>query len=93
MTLHNVQIPTCRRENLHKDGENGSTLKIVLQTPNISYEPGDHLGVFPCNRTEIVNGVLKHLAVTDPDKSVQLQILKENHTPNGKTKNPHFDQN
>ncbi|KAK6625189.1 hypothetical protein RUM43_005480 [Polyplax serrata] len=82
----NRKIITCqmtRRENLHKDGENGSTLKIVLQTPNISYEPGDHLGVFPCNRTEIVNGVLKHLAVTDPDKSVQLQILKENHTPNG----------
>lgn len=69
--------------NLHNEPKNGSTLNIILKAPDVSYEPGDHVGVFPCNRSEIVNGVLNHLDVADIDKPVQLQILKENHTPNG----------
>ncbi|EEB12398.1 Nitric-oxide synthase, salivary gland, putative [Pediculus humanus corporis] len=82
----NRKVITCqiiRRENLHQGGENGTTLKIDFKTPNINYEPGDHVGVFPCNKPEIVNGILNHLSVSDVNKSVQLQLLKENHTPNG----------
>lgn len=48
------------------------------------YEPGDHVGVMPCNRTEIVDAVLKRLkGVDNYEKPVQLQVLTENLTPTG----------
>ena len=50
----------------------------------IAYKPGDHLGVFACNRSELVEGILKHLDTSfDPDVPVELQIQKQTHTPNG----------
>lgn len=50
----------------------------------IFYEPGDHVGVCPLNRVELVNGILEKLSeVADPDGNSQLQILNEKHTSNG----------
>jgi nitric-oxide synthase, brain len=51
----------------------------------LNYEPGDHVGVCPANRVELVNGILDKLTgVTNPDEISQLQILNEKHTSNGK---------
>lgn len=37
------------------------------------------------NRVELVNGILEKLSgVADPDEDLQLQILNEKHTSNGK---------
>jgi len=51
----------------------------------LNYEPGDHVGVCPMNRTELVDGILEKLTgVTNPDEILQLQVLNEKHTSNGK---------
>lgn len=50
----------------------------------IFYEPGDHVGVCPMNKVELVNGILEKLSeAADPDGNSQLQILNEKHTSNG----------
>jgi sulfite reductase alpha subunit-like flavoprotein len=52
---------------------------------DLPYTPGDHVGVFACNRQELVDGILSRLqTTTDPDQPVELQMQKENHTSNGK---------
>jgi nitric-oxide synthase len=57
-------------------------LELAADMP---YTPGDHVGVFACNRQELVDGVLSRLqTTTDPDQPVELQMQKENHTSNGK---------
>lgn len=69
---------------MHGDKVEKATLLLQLETV-LNYSPGDHLGVFPQNRPEIVDRVVERLeGVTDPNQVVQLQMLKENHTPNGK---------
>ena len=55
--------------------------------PELNYEPGDHIAIFPSNREELVSSVLQRMKQLDnPDKPVQLLVLKEVHTPNGKRK-------
>lgn len=50
----------------------------------ILYKPGDHLGVFACNRSELVEAILKRVQTPfDPDVPIELQIQKHSHTPNG----------
>lgn len=50
----------------------------------LNYEPGDHVGVFPMNRKELVDGILAKLyGVSNPDEPLQLQILNEKHASNG----------
>ncbi|XP_046390490.1 nitric oxide synthase-like protein isoform X2 [Ischnura elegans] len=71
--------------NSNEDGINGDS-------PNEIYQPGDHVGVFPCNRTEYVDSLLKILQdAPNPDTPVELQVQKEKHTPNGITRSwePH----
>jgi nitric-oxide synthase len=52
---------------------------------DLPYMPGDHVGVFACNRKELVDAVLSRLqTTTDLDQTLELQIQKENHTSNGK---------
>jgi sulfite reductase alpha subunit-like flavoprotein len=52
---------------------------------SLNYEPGDHVGVCPMNKKNLVDGILEKLiGVTDPDEDMQLQILNEKHTSNGK---------
>lgn len=71
---------------MHEDDKNGATLGLSLGVPDVHYEPGDHVGVFACNRPDLVDGIINHLATPDPDKPMELQILKENHTQNGRIK-------
>jgi nitric-oxide synthase len=50
----------------------------------IVYKPGDHLGVFPCNRKYLVDGILKRLnSAFDINIPIELQIQKQIHTSNG----------
>ena len=52
--------------------------------PELNYEPGDHIAIFPSNREELVSNVLERLTqLEDPDQPIQLLGLKEVHTPNG----------
>lgn len=65
----------------------GTTLLLELDdiaSMEIPYKPGDHLGVFACNRPELVEGILKRIQTPfDPDVPIELQMQKQSHTPNG----------
>ena len=61
-----------------------ATMLLELSS-ELVYTPGDHVGVFACNRREIVDGILARLTdTTDVDTPVELQFQKETHTSNGK---------
>lgn len=87
--FHHKDVKVCKTicapVALH--GENftdRNTVSIQIKAQEITYQPGDHVGIFPENRKEIVDGMLKRLiGVTDPDEVVQLQVLKEDHNPSG----------
>lgn len=76
------------KKNLHAMNSKSerTTLLLELQSDDgFTYEPGDHVGVFPCNRQELVDGIIGHLTLSiDPDTSVELQILKEKQSSTGK---------
>ncbi|XP_059613419.1 nitric oxide synthase [Phlebotomus argentipes] len=60
------------------------TILVEIDAKGINYEPGDHVGIVPENRQDIVNGIIERLAgVENPDAPLQLEVLKESHTPNG----------
>ncbi|XP_073826700.1 nitric oxide synthase isoform X1 [Musca autumnalis] len=86
---HNKKVTCCQIKsnplNLTNSG-NGEKTTILLEitAPGIDYEPGDHVGIFPSNRPEIVEGLLKRLTgFEDPDELLQMQLLKEKQTSNG----------
>ncbi|XP_017771545.1 PREDICTED: nitric oxide synthase, salivary gland [Nicrophorus vespilloides] len=87
--LHNKKVypsKLLQRTNLHVEKSERATLKLVLEC-NISYNPGDHVGVFARNRPELVDGILEKLiGVNNPDEIIQLQVMKETHTSNGVVK-------
>ncbi|XP_015431485.1 PREDICTED: nitric oxide synthase, salivary gland [Dufourea novaeangliae] len=87
---HNRNVTTCnmlRKTNLSGDLKSGTTLLLELDdiaSMEISYKPGDHLGVFACNRPELVERILKRVQVPfDADTPIELQMQKQSHTPNG----------
>lgn len=95
---HNRNVTMCnmlRRGNLSGDESSGTTLLLELDDivgMDISYKPGDHLGVFACNRADLVEKILQRVQSTfDADTSIELQMQKQAHTPNGivKTWIPH----
>lgn len=59
-------------------------MKLLSFPPQINYEPGDHVGVFPENSRVVVAGILKYLKGFEmtPDAPVQLEVLKEIQTQN-----------
>lgn len=62
-----------------------STILVEIAVNDVTYQPGDHVGIFPANRKEIVNGILERLSGIDNfDEVLQLQLLKENHSTNGR---------
>lgn len=71
--------------NLHRSATAArSTILVEIMANNVHYEPGDHVGIFPANRKDIVDGILNRLSGVDNfDEILQLQLLKENHTTNG----------
>lgn len=73
-------------QNLHRQSgfSARSTILVEFVVDDVNYEPGDHVGIFPTNNVNIVNGVLSRLTGIDGfDEILQLQLLKENHTTNG----------
>lgn len=61
-----------------------STILVEMLAADALYEPGDHVGIFPANRKEIVDGILHRLTgIENADEVLQLQLLKENHSTNG----------
>lgn len=78
-----VSTALLKRTNLLNDKSAKVTLLLQIKNPLV-YKPGDHLGVFPMNRKELVDAILSRIkGVSDPDKPVELQLLKETHTSNG----------
>lgn len=78
-----VSTALLKRTNLLNDKAAKVTLLLQINNPLV-YKPGDHLGVFPMNRKELVDAILSRIkGVSDPDKPVELQLLKETHTSNG----------
>ncbi|KYQ52059.1 Nitric oxide synthase, salivary gland [Trachymyrmex zeteki] len=95
---HNRNVTMCnllRRTNLSGDESSGITLLLELDDivgMDISYKPGDHLGVFACNRADLVQRILQRVqSIFEADTSIELQMQKQAHTPNGivKTWIPH----
>lgn len=87
---HNKNVTMCnmlRKTNLSGDKSSSTTLLLELgstEGKDISYKPGDHLGVFACNRAELVDKILQRVQCPfDPDEPVELQLQKQAHTPNG----------
>lgn len=86
---HNKNVSVGRAKekprNLHRSASaQRSTILVEIVANNVHYEPGDHVGIFPANRKEIVDGILDRLSgVDNVDEILQLQFLKENHTTNG----------
>ncbi|XP_065208793.1 nitric oxide synthase, salivary gland isoform X2 [Planococcus citri] len=84
---HNRKISKAvlqSKKDLHKDVKTDrATLLLELAIEGATYAPGDHVGVFPCNRTELVDGIIAHLEEPEPDKTVELQLLKEKQTSTG----------
>ncbi|KAE8744679.1 hypothetical protein FOCC_FOCC008682 [Frankliniella occidentalis] len=70
---HNRRVRACmlrRRSNLHGSNASRATLQLELDAGDVEYQPGDHVGVFAINRTELVDGIIAHLQQPcDPDKS------------------------
>lgn len=88
--FHNKTIRQCHLkaapESLHTQSGSRSTIlvKIMIDPNDLSFQPGDHIGILPENRQDLVDGILENLTgKEDWDEIMQLQILRENHTSNG----------
>ena len=66
-----------------------STMLVCLSVPpesakEMAFSPGDHVGIFACNRNEIVESILEKLSNCPvADMPIQLQNLVEKVTVNG----------
>ncbi|XP_012275116.1 nitric oxide synthase, salivary gland isoform X2 [Orussus abietinus] len=87
---HNRHVTTCKltkRTTLSGNNSSGTTILVEVDnqgSADVSYSPGDHLGVFACNKSDLVEGILMRLQTTfDWDAPVELQTQKQSHTPNG----------
>lgn len=65
-----------------------STIFVRLHTnghPELQYQPGDHLGVFPGNREDLVNALMERLEDAPPiNQLVKVELLEERSTALGK---------
>ncbi|KAG8182789.1 hypothetical protein JTE90_018662 [Oedothorax gibbosus] len=87
----NRTVVSCilkQRTLLQSEEDSRQTLLIVISmTPDspLKYFPGDHVGIYPANRKEVVDGILGRMSSTcpDPDKPFQLQLRKTVQTIEG----------
>nr|ADK62525.1 endothelial nitric oxide synthase [Rhinella marina] len=67
------------KENLQNEKSGRSTILVKLNTEGqseLKYSPGDHLGVFPCNREELVQALLERVEDPPaPNDTVQVEIM------------------
>lgn len=75
------------RKSLHpiEFGKNTLWASVSYTYDEIKYDPGDHIAILPCNRTELVEGIINrtNMAGLDPDKPIELQQVKETHHSTG----------
>lgn len=58
----------------------------TLGAQEMTYEPGDHLGIFPANPTDFVNIMLSHTdleSILDPDDLFSPEKAEENQESHG----------
>lgn len=57
------------------------------ETNELHYQPGDHVAILPANRRDLVDAVIARLAqCPNTEEPIQVLMLKEKHTLNGKWK-------
>ncbi|XP_055982486.1 nitric oxide synthase, inducible [Sorex fumeus] len=83
-SVHAKNVVTMRLKSLQPlQGPKSSRSVLLVELsckdcPGLSYLPGDHLGVFPCNQPELVQGILERLADgPDPHQPVSLETLDD----------------
>ncbi|XP_066441474.1 nitric oxide synthase 3 isoform X1 [Eleutherodactylus coqui] len=73
------EVTLISKENLQSEKSSRSTILIKLKTEGqneLRYSPGDHLGVFPCNREELVQALLERVEDPPPaNDTVQVETL------------------
>lgn len=73
-----MQYVVKNRVELHDGDKDGrTTILVELEASDgraSFYMPGDHLGVYPENRKQIVDGILGHLSQYDADQEYQIFI-------------------
>uniref|UniRef100_A0A8C2ZXP7 Nitric oxide synthase n=1 Tax=Cyclopterus lumpus TaxID=8103 RepID=A0A8C2ZXP7_CYCLU len=74
-------------QNLQSPKSNRSTIFVRLHTNNherLSYQPGDHLGIFPGNHEDLVTALLEKLEDAPPvNQIVKVEFLEERNTALG----------
>ncbi|XP_062873326.1 nitric oxide synthase, inducible-like [Trichomycterus rosablanca] len=83
-----IPMKLKRRKHLQRSGSRHSTILVELELDGgkdlLSYEPGDHVGVFPGNSPELVTGILKHLPnAPATNQSVRLEYLPDSESGEG----------
>ncbi|XP_043923547.1 nitric oxide synthase, brain-like [Protopterus annectens] len=77
------------RENLQSEKSSRSTILVRLDTAGqkeLQYLPGDHVGIFPTNREDLVQAVLDHLVDPPPvNETIIVEFLDKVKTPTGFT--------
>ncbi|XP_053569238.1 nitric oxide synthase, endothelial isoform X2 [Bombina bombina] len=67
------------KQNLQSEASSRSTILVHLSTDGqseLSYSPGDHLGIFPCNREELVVYLLERVEDPPPaNDTVQVETV------------------
>uniref|UniRef100_A0A672P866 Nitric oxide synthase n=1 Tax=Sinocyclocheilus grahami TaxID=75366 RepID=A0A672P866_SINGR len=75
-----VPMKLKRKQNLQSPKSSRATILVELEmegnTEHLNFVPGDHVGIFPGNSSELVAGILKHLANAPPiNQSLSLEFL------------------
>ncbi|XP_074640312.1 nitric oxide synthase-like protein [Tubulanus polymorphus] len=91
--VHNKQVFSCKlksRTNLQAPDSSRQTILVKLDTSEcgeLSFKPGDHIGIFPSNPRDLVQPILERLHNAPPvDQTVKLEFLEEIQTPFGVSK-------
>ncbi|XP_061441724.1 nitric oxide synthase 3 isoform X2 [Rhineura floridana] len=86
--VHKRKVVPCHVlsvKNLQSPESSRSTILVKLQTgnqPELEYQPGDHVGIFPANSTELVESLLER--IEDPpsaNESVVVETLEAGENP------------
>ncbi|CAG5122629.1 unnamed protein product, partial [Candidula unifasciata] len=91
--LHGKRVLPCvltERTNLQADDSDRQTILVKMNTQGadeLVYVPGDHVGVYPANSPDIVDGILARLHNSPPaDQIIRTEFLHEVTTPLGTSK-------
>ncbi|CAM4599283.1 nitric oxide synthase 3 isoform X1 [Lepidochelys kempii] len=89
--VHKRRVFPCRVlsvQNLQSQESSRSTILVRLDTagqPELQYLPGDHVGIFPANRPELVQELLQRVEDPPPDGEPVAVELLEKATSGGHT--------